>query len=353
MAAVPSSEIQSIGRALAGARFDDFSGRALGRAYEEFLARRRVPLAGVELRVNGRAFPSFYAALADPTADFTEGEIRFVPPFGADPQWEFVPRVDRLVFAPDGAAVVHLAGTETPRRAIARVLLREHFLPRSRAEEDRAASGGSRVQLPARVGTIAQGTTICRAQPVLPFSVALLLYLPEERTRLEIDLVRSTLVADPRAGRLATTRRVPRPARLAWAVDRVLGQGDLSLTATRALEVLVESNGLSSIELAHIFGGVRELIDSALQGLVAQRLVTVDHRTGIYRARLEAFLPAAAGAGGSEEGASAPDPTLRTSVQELLAAADARSACPLCGRPLPPGPSAILCADCTALVAGA
>jgi len=352
MATVPSPEFEALGRALAGDRFDEFSGRALGRAYDEFVARRRTPLAAVELTVNGRPYPSVYAALADATADFTVGELRFVPPFAVDPAWEFVPRAERIVFAADGSADVHPVGGGAPRRAIARVLLREHFMPRSRAEEERAVAGGSRVQLPARVGTLSQGMTICRAQPVLPFSVALLLYLPEERTRLEIDLVRSTLLADPRAGRLPPARRVPRPSRLAWAVDRVLGQGDLSLTATRALEVLVESNGLSSVELAHIFGGVRELIDSALQGLVAQRLVQVDHRTGIYRARLEAFLPDGGSPARADESPYAADPTLRTSVQELIAAADARAACPLCGRPLPPGPSSILCADCAALVAG-
>ncbi|HTW55012.1 MAG TPA: hypothetical protein VMG36_00990 [Thermoplasmata archaeon] len=353
MATVAAPEIEALGRSLAGPRFDEYSGLALGRAYDEFVARRRTPLAALELSVNDRPYPTVYAALADPTADFTVGELRFVPPFASDPAWEYVPRTDRIVFSADGAAEIHPAGGGAPRRAMARVLLREHFLPRSRLEEERAAAGGLRVQLPTRVGTLAQGMTICRAQPVLPFSVALLLYLPEERTRLEIDLVRSTLLADPRAGRLPVARRVPRPARLAWAVDRVLGQGDLSLTATRALEVLVESNGLSSIELAHIFGGVRELIDSALQGLVAQRLVTVDHRTGTYRARLEAFLPDAASSVRPDESPYATDPTLRTSVQELLAAADARASCPLCGRPLPPGPSSILCADCAALVAGA
>jgi hypothetical protein len=195
--------------------------------------------------------------------------------------------------------------------------------------------------------------TICRGQPVLPFSVAILLYLPEERTRLELDLVRGSLLADPRAGRLPVRRRVPRPSRLSWAVDRTIGQGEFSLLATRSLEALVESNGLSSVELAHVFGGVRELVDSALQGLVQQRLVTFERRTGIYRPRLEAFLPEATPSRAIEETAYPFDPGLRTSVQELIAAADARAVCPLCGRPLPPGPSSILCDACSALVAGA
>jgi hypothetical protein len=350
VANVPLAEIDALGRRLAGERFDEFSARVLARAYEEFVARRGTLVAPIELTVDGRSFPSFYAALADPEALFTEGELRVVGGPPAGPEWAYLTPFDRIAFHPDGAADLYPSGGGPPRRAIARVLLREHFVPRSRVEEDRAAAGGSRVQLPARIGTLAQGMMICRVQPVLPFEVALLLYLAEERVRYEIDLVRGSLLADPRAGRLTTARRVARPSRLAWAVDRVIGQGDSSLLATRCLEVLVESNGLSSVELAHVFGGVRELVDSALQGLVQRQLVAFDRRTGIYRVRLEAFQPAADGAAPGIASREPVDPTLRTSVQELLAAADARSTCPLCGKRLPPGPKNLLCDDCAALV---
>ena len=352
MPTVPVSEIEALGRALAGPRFDDFSARALARAYDEFVARRRTSLGAFSLTGDGRPFPTIYAALADPEAHFTEAELRLESPSPSARAWEFLPRFERIVFHPDGAADLYPPDGGPSRRAIARVLLREHFLPRSRVEEDRAASGGTRVQLPARIGTIAQGITICRGQPVLPFSVAILLYLPEERVRFELDCVRSVALADPRAGRFPAARRVIRPSRLSWAVDRAIGQGDLSLFATRALEVLVESNGVSSVELAHVLGGVRELAESALQGLVQQRLVAFDRRTGIYRPRLDAFLPEAAPSAAPDEPSPATDPTLRTSVQELIAAADARSTCPLCGRPLPSGPSSILCRDCSALVGG-
>ncbi|MGB6500866.1 MAG: hypothetical protein WBG19_05655, partial [Thermoplasmata archaeon] len=316
MADVPLSEIDALGRRLAGERFDDFSGRVLARAYEEFVARRHRLLGPTELVVDGKNFPSFYAALADPQALFTEGEIRLAagPPPG--PDWAYLAPFSRLAFHPDGAAELYPPGDGAPRRAIARVLLREHFVPRSRVEEDRAAAGGTRVTLPARIGTLAQGMMICRVQPVLPFSVAILLYLAEERVRYEIDLVHSSLVADPRAGRLSVGRRVARTSRLAWAIDRAIGQGDASLLATRCLEVLVESNGLSSVELAHVFGGVRELVDSALQGLVQRQLVAFDRRTGIYRARLDSFLPAADGTLPELSPGDRSDPALRTSVQE-------------------------------------
>lgn len=349
MANVPLSDLDALGRRLAGERFDDFSGRVLARAYDEFVARRPSVLGAFALKVDGKEFPTFYAALADPEALFTEGELRLVdaPPPGAP--WAYLVPFERIAFHPDGGADLYPVGGEAPRRAIARVLLREHFLPRSRVEEERSAAGAGRPRLPVRMGTLAQGMMICRVQPVLPFSVALLLYLPEERARYELDLIRTAVLADPRAGRLSVARRVARPARVAWALDRAIGTGESSLLATRCLEVLAESNGLSSVELAHVFGGVRELVDSALQGLVQRRLVAFDRRTGIYRVRLEALLPEAAGPT-AEEPREVADPALRTSVQELIAAADARSTCPLCGRRLPAGPSSILCEDCAALV---
>jgi len=347
---VPLSDLDALGRRLAGERFDEFSARVLARAYEEFVARRSVPLGGLTLTVDGKPFPSFYAALGDPEALFTEGEIGVVGAPPAGPPWAYLTPFERIAFHPDGAAELFPPGGGPPRRAIARVLLREHFVPRSRAEEDRAAAGGSRVQLPARIGTLAQGMMICRVQPVLPFSVAILLYLAEERARFEIDLVRQSIVADPRAGRLAISRRVARPSRVSWSLDRIIGRGDSSLLATRCLEVLAESNGLSSVELAHVFGGVRELVDSALQGLVQRQLVAFDRRTGIYRVRLEALLPEGDGGGTPADARDTSDPALRTSVQELIAAADARSTCPLCGRRRPAGPSSVLCDDCAALV---
>ncbi len=127
----------------------------------------------------------------------------------------------------------------------------------------------------------------------------------------------------------------------------------MPLLASRCLAVIVESHGLTALEMTHVFGGVRELVDSALQGLAARGLVTFDRRTGVYRPRLDAFMPVPV----AEPSAPPPDtgganPALRTSVQELLAAADARASCPLCGAPLPSDAKGILCDKCAAEVAG-
>jgi hypothetical protein len=347
VASVALPELDRLARRLAGDRYDDYSARALNRSYEEYVARRRRTVGPVTVSSGGRAFPSFFSLLGNPDVDLKDGTIRLDEPPKSAELWEFIAPFEKIVFAPDGSAELHRAGNGGPRRAISRVLLREHFLPRSRAEEDRAASGGLRIQLPSLIGTLEQGLGICRTQSLIPFSVAILLYLPEERIRYEFDLVRMTLLADPRAGRLPAARRVPRTSRISWGLDRAVGRGDLSMLATRCLEVLVESNGLSSVELTHVFGGVRELVDSAVQGLVQRRLVAFDRRTGVYRAQLDAFLPAPAK---PEEAPPTADPALRTSVQELIAAADARATCPLCGRHLPAAPGSILCAECAAMV---
>lgn len=351
MPTVSQPELEGIARGLARDRFDAYAASSLARAYEEFVARRRREVGPVTLTVNGRAYPSFYAALADPAAAFAEGEIRLTKPGEVGPEWEFLLPFERLTFRSDGSADLVPPNGGPARHAIARVLLREHYLLRSRSEEDQGAAGGARRQLPSLIGTIEQGFAICRALPVLPFAVTILLYLAEQRVRFELDLVHTALLSDLRAGRFAASRRVVRTSRISWGVDRKLAKGHLSLLATRCLEVLVESNGLTSVELSHLFGGVRGLVDSALQGLVQQRLATFDHRTGLYHGRLEAFLPSSesTGAAPASFGRSG-DAALHTSVQELLAAADARATCPLCGKPLPPGSGDLLCADCSAKV---
>ena len=350
MTSVSLPELDALARKLAGERHDPFSERALARAYEEFVSRHPRPLAPVTLVGNGTEYPNIYGLLADPKASSNTLEVRPepTPPLS---DWGFLRPFERIVLRPDGSADLHPLVPGPPERGIARVLLREHYLPRSRVDEDRGAAGGDRVNLATTIAPLDRGLEVFREQGLLPFSVAILVYLPEERVRYEFDLLEGTLLPDARSGRLPPGRRVRRSSRVAFAVDRVVGRGDLSLLAVRCLEVLTESQGLTSVELAHVFGGVRELVDSALQGLVARQFVTFDRRTGIYRPRIEAFVPsdtAPAGPVGRDPIGS--DAMLRTSVQELLAAADARAACPLCGAILPPGPKQILCENCSSKV---
>jgi hypothetical protein len=351
LAVVPLPELDRLAHELARDRHATFSERALGRAYEEFLARRRTPLGPARLTADERAFHNFYDLVADPAAGASSLELRLdpVPPPGV--AWEFLRPFERILFAADGGADVYPPGGGAPEHAIARFLLREHYLPRTQAEEDRAASGGSRVTLPTQVRSWPEGIAVCRERGLLPFSVAILLYFDDERVAYELDLVRSLFLTDIRAGRLAGPRRVPRTARLSWKLDRVIGRGDMPLLAARALAVLVESQGLTAVEMTHVFGGVRETVDSALQGLAARGFASFDRRTGTYRPRLDAFAPPRVATDGPTEAPSGgSNPALRTSVQELIAAADARASCPLCGDPLPPGTRGILCARCAAEV---
>jgi hypothetical protein len=340
---VSSVELSGVARQLAGERLDEYAQRGLGRAYEEYVVRRRRAVGALALTFNERRVPSFYALLTEPALKFETGEVR-IEGAPTAPDWEFLVPFERVVLRADGSAELYGPGGAAPRRAIARLLLREHYMVRSREEETAAVGASAPARMPGLVGTIDQGITICRALPVVPLEVALLLYLAEERARYELDLVHGEVLADPRAGRLASARRVRRSSRVAWGLDRRIGRGHLSLLAARSLEVLVESNGLTSIELGHVFGGVREMVDSALRTLVRQRYATFDPRTGVYRARIEAFLPP------SQPGPVTPPvpvrPELRTGVQELIAAADARATCPLCGKPLPASPSTLLCDDC-------
>jgi hypothetical protein len=355
MAVVPLPELDRAARQLAGPRHDAYSERALARAYEEYVARRRTPLGPFRLRIGDREFATFYEMMGEPGAGSGEIEVRLDPPAAPGAPWEFLRPFDRIVFDAQGGAQVYPIGPGAPTRVIARFLLREHYLPRTRVEEDRAAAGGVRVQMPSQLSSLQEGIAGIRSRALLPFCVSVLAYYPEERVIYDLDLIRSLLLTDPRAGRLPSGRRVRRSSRVAWYVDRLTGRGEMPLLASRCLAVLVDSHGLTAIEMTHVFGGVRELVDSALQGLAARGLVTFDRRTGVYRPRLDAFMPVAfpiPGGAGPEPVPAGTNPALRTSVQELIAAADARATCPLCGAPLPADSAGILCAKCAAEVAG-
>ncbi|MGA8536996.1 MAG: hypothetical protein WB789_06345, partial [Thermoplasmata archaeon] len=313
MSVVPLPELDKLAHSLAQERHDTFSERALGRAYEEYLARRRTPLAPTRTKADGREFSSFYDLVADLKAGAETMEVRLDPPPPPGAAWEFLRPFERILFAADGSAEVYPIGGGAPTRVIARFLLREHYLLRTQAEEDQAAGGGRRISLPTTIRSWHDGIVACRTLGLIPFSVAMVIYYPDERISYELDLVRGLLQADVRAGRLAPPRRVHRTSRLSWKVDRVIGRGDMPLLAARALTVLVESQGLTALEMAHVFGGVRETVDSALQGLAAQGFATYDRRTGTYRPRLDAFAPPVLVADGSPAPSTGgSNPALRT-----------------------------------------
>ncbi len=82
---------------------------------------------------------------------------------------------------------------------IARFLLREHYLPRTRVEEDRAAAGGARVAIATHLRSLQEGLVGSRSIALLPFCVSVLAYYPDERVTYDLDLVRSLILTDPRA----------------------------------------------------------------------------------------------------------------------------------------------------------
>lgn len=342
MASVSLDELQAYAQERAGPTHDAFSQTALARAFEEYRQAVRPPLATIDLTVDDRRYPTFYRALSDPAATFQSAEIALSAVAPAGPAWDWLSPFSTITFHPDGGAEVVPAAGGTPRRAIARVLRRESYVPRDAEAAERGRARPTGAPRPGLLGLEAAVAAV-RAAGVLPLGVALLLYGTDARQRLEIDLVGGALCPDPRAGRLPVSRRVRRTSRIAHEVDDFLGRGELSVGNARVLEALVESHGLTPFEVTQIFGGVRELGASALRTLAARGLATLDRQTGVYRPRFEAFRPKD---GGPERFAPLPNPALRTSVMELLAAADSRATCPLCGDLLPPGPRGILCARC-------
>jgi hypothetical protein len=291
--------------------------------------------------------------MLDPEANFGTMELSLTDPPPPGLAWDYLLPFQKVRFASDGSADLQLLGPRAtvPRRAIARLTLRERYAPRSEMQDGEASRGALATGPQTGLATLEQATAWVRKTGVIPFGAALLIYLSEERVRYELDLVGQALGPDPRAGRLPLDRRVKRSARASHGLDVRIARGELPVTGARSLEVLFETHGLTALDLAHVFGGLKEFGTTALESLCARRYAVYDRRTGIYRPRLEAFLSAEERLRHRDDILPPlPNPQLRTSVVELLAAADARATCPLCGDTLPPGPRGILCARCQAEV---
>jgi hypothetical protein len=330
-------ELEEFARRTLGPRLD---APALTAAYHEYLPRRTEALARFKFGRSGAPDGSLFAAITDPGFDFESAELLVVDPPKPGPAWEFLRPFSRLLFLPDGAAELFPLDGSAPVRAMVRVLLREHYAPPPETRTPAALRASLRT-----LATPARAVEFVRETGVVPFSVALLLYVSEERVRVELDVLEDRILRDPRAGRFPMGRRVRRPPRVAHAVDAYVARGTLPVLSARVLEVVAETHGTTAVELSPVFGGARELVQTTLQGLANRRLVSLDRRTGLFRSRFETMTPAGR-ADGAEASTPVANPQLRTSVLELIAAADSRATCPLCGDSLPPGYRGLLCARC-------
>ena len=271
-------DLEAFARRTLGPRLD---AAALTAAYHEYLPRRGEPLAGFTFRTANEPSGSLFAAITDPTVDFTTTVLELTAPPAPGPAWEFLRPFSRLVMHGDGSAEVFSPGSgDAPTRAIVRVLLREHYAPPPEGRGPRALRAAMRA-----LATPERSVQYVRETGVVPFSVALLVYFSEERIRLELDVLEDRLLRDIRAGRFPVGRRVRRPPRVAFSVDAYVARGTLPIVSARVLEVLSETHGTTAVELSPVFGGARELVQTTLQGLAARRLASLDRRTGVYRLR--------------------------------------------------------------------
>jgi hypothetical protein len=324
----------------AGAVEDATLSQALDLYVEGGLRR----LAGVEARSRGRSYASLYEAIQDAAIAEETLELSVTDPPASGPAWEFLRPMRRVELFRDGTAqLVPLGGT--PLRAIARVLLRES-----------AIRPGAEPGLPLGLAKVAEAFAYLRSGPTVPFRIALLLYLSDERVRYELDLTEDALLKDPRAGRAPGGRKLRRPPRIAWEIDRYIASGALPLGDVRILEVLAETRSASLEELALIFGGESDAIRGSLGRLARRGLVPADPPNGQYRVLLDAFrTPTGASAARpgtdlaeavDDEGSS----SLQKEVSDLVASADASATCPVCGDQLPAGHTGLICSRCAAEV---
>ncbi|MGI0133168.1 MAG: hypothetical protein ACREDK_08830, partial [Thermoplasmata archaeon] len=223
-------DVQAVARRGAPLYHDEYSERSLVQRLDEYLTQRRGSICAFSLSADGVPYPNFYAALKDERARFRSAEIILRRPPPPGPPWEYVRPFSVITFHPDGAADVYpLDGGSGAQRAIVRVVLREHFVPRSYLQ-DREEVKGSLVPRPeTELAALPEAIRFVRTTGVVPFGVAMFLYFSGGRATLEFDLLGNLLLKDARAGRLPISRHVRRPSRVAHGVDQYIARGELSV----------------------------------------------------------------------------------------------------------------------------
>ncbi|MGI0154715.1 MAG: hypothetical protein ACREDE_01055, partial [Thermoplasmata archaeon] len=106
MSAIPLPELDALATHLANERHDAYSQRALARASEEYLSRRRPSLGHVAISAEGKKYPNLYALIADSGARFETGELRLDPAPSLGTAWRFLLPFERLSFEADGSVLI-------------------------------------------------------------------------------------------------------------------------------------------------------------------------------------------------------------------------------------------------------
>lgn len=113
-------------------------------------------------------------------------------------------------------------------------------------------------------------------QGVVPFEIKLLIYTPVQRFSLTLDLVNSTIVSDPREGKMNPRLYKSREPMEYLMFDSAVASMNLPPIAREILEILLESEGLTLFEISHILNTSIEVAKNNLNALINRNLVVVD-----------------------------------------------------------------------------
>lgn len=360
---LPLADFEALAAFAPSGVHDGFSQKNFRKMLFEQAQRNSPAISRVRWTADGHPEPSLAAILRAPSPPERLGVVFFEPK--ADPQaWEFTTPTAMVTFDAQGGGKVltfrydphavspwdpHDPGREEP--CVVRFSVRESYIPRSIKQEQQANEGHPPTPPPFELFSLAEFSKFVRATGVVPFRVALCLYTSRTRLRYEIDLLHNRLLSDPRAGRFSIEDAVERSARICHGLDRFVARGALPLLPRRVLEHLFDSRGLTVPDVSVILGVAPELARAALDSLVGREFASLDARTQTYIPLPQVFLTRAEAEREhrDEEERRRRGPkaaSLKESVHELLREVESQAGCPLCGGPMPPGSSELVCENC-------
>ena len=364
---LPLSDFETLASFAPREVHDGFSQKNFRKSLFDYAQRTPSHIARIRWTADGHPVRSFAHILAQKGPPERMQVIVYEP--RPDPQvWEFTTPTAFVDFDSQGSGRVvtfrydprsvspwdpHDPGTE--ESCVVRLSARESYIPRSIQQETETNEGRPPPPPPFELFSIVDFTRFVQSTGVVPFRIALHLYTSRTRLRYELDLLHNLLLADPRAGRFSLEDRVERSSRICHGLDRFVARGGLPLLPRRVLELLFESRGLSVQDVAVILSVSPELARASLESLVGRQFAALDARTQVFIPLPQVFLTRAEAEREQrdEEERRRRGPkaeTLRASVQELLNEVEAKAGCPLCGGPMTPGSSELLCDDCMAAV---
>lgn len=262
---------------------DVYAEKQLRKAFMEYRAMQKVPLADVRYIVNGTKYTSLLEAVVGNEALETL-EIHFFRPRMQE-NWDYNKPTRKLVLLGQGLGGVQVFdydpyslkkwdGSQTMKmeKVMLRGFISHFYYPRSIKSKTLAMQGEAVRPYVPKLKTLERVWEEIRETGVLPLQLHISAYTPDSRYNYELDMIDNVALRDFRGGVVPLRDRADRKSMDYFNFDKILASTDMRDLVKRVFVALFDMKQATAFDMAHSFKITDQMAKNSLDAIVARGL---------------------------------------------------------------------------------